>query len=106
MKTITAVELKQKLANDEAVLLIDVRELAEHQSDCIAEACLIPLREFSLEKLPSKSKTIVIHCRSGKRSAQACLNLLAVDPSLDVYSLEGGIIAWQEAGFEVKKSGL
>ncbi len=104
MKTITAAELK-KLLDKKEVLLIDVREPAEHRSECIEGACLIPLNGVSLEGLPLKSKRIVVHCRSGKRSAHACLKLLAEDPSLDIYSLEGGILAWQQAGFHIKKSG-
>ena len=104
MKTITASELKKKLDKDE-ILLIDVREPAEHRSECIDGACLIPLGEISIEKLPSTKRPIVIHCRSGKRSADACAKLLASNPSLDVTSLEGGIVAWSQAGFNVKRSG-
>lgn len=48
---------------------------------------------------------IVIHCGSGKRSADACAKLLKLNPSLDVASLEGGIVAWSQSGFNVKKSG-
>jgi rhodanese-related sulfurtransferase len=103
MKTITASKLKKQLDKDE-VLLIDVREPAEHRSECIDGACLIPLSEISIEKLPSTKRPIVIHCRSGKRSTDACAKLLATDPSLDVSSLEGVIIAWSQAGYNVKKS--
>lgn len=104
MKTITASELKKRLDTDE-VLLIDVREPSEHRSECIDGACLIPLGEISIDKLPSTKRPIVIHCRSGKRSADACAKLLAINPSLDVASLEGGIVAWSQAGFNVKRSG-
>jgi rhodanese-related sulfurtransferase len=104
MKTIIASELKKRLHRDE-ILLIDVREPAEHRSECIDGACLIPLGEISIEKLPSTKRPIVIHCRSGKRSADACAKLLKVNPSLDIASLEGGIVAWSQAGFNVKKSG-
>lgn len=104
MKTIKADELKKRLDKAE-VFLVDVREPAEHRSECIGGACLIPLGEISLEKLPSKSRPIVIHCRSGKRSADTCKRLLEQDPNLEIYSLEGGIIAWQQAGFSIKKSG-
>lgn len=104
METITASELKKKLDKDE-VLLIDVREPAEHRRECIDGACLIPLGEISIDKLPSTKKPIVMHCRSGKRSADACAKLLASNPSLDVASLEGGIVAWSHAGFNVKRSG-
>ncbi|QLH42477.1 MAG: rhodanese-like domain-containing protein [Coxiellaceae bacterium] len=103
MKTITATELKSRLDNAN-VLLIDVREPAEYRSENIEGAYLIPLSQISHEKLPSKNKTIVIHCGSGRRSVEACKKLLAQDPTLDVYSLEGGIKAWEAAGFNVRKS--
>jgi rhodanese-related sulfurtransferase len=102
MKTIKADELRKRLANGE-VLLIDVREPAEYQAECIQEAHLIPLGEITCDKLPSISRPIVIHCRSGKRSEQACQKLLAQNPQLEVYSLEGGIVAWKESGGDVKK---
>jgi len=104
METITSSELKKKLDKDE-VLLIDVREPSEHRSECIDGACLIPLSEISIEKLPSTKRPIVIHCRSGKRSADACAKLLAINPSLDIASLEGGIVGWSQAGLNVKRSG-
>lgn len=104
MKNITALELKNKLDKDE-VMLIDVREPAEHRSECIEGAYLIPLGEISLDRLPSTKKPIVIHCRSGKRSSSACLKLLESNPDLDVASLEGGIVAWMQANYHVKKSG-
>lgn len=104
MKTIKATELKKRLDKDE-VLLVDVREPAEHRAESIDKAYLIPLGEISLEKLPSKSRPIVIHCRSGKRSEDAGKKLLAQDPMLQIYSLDGGIIAWQQAGFDINKSG-
>lgn len=103
MKIMHAKELKKRLAKDE-VILIDVREPAEHRSECIDGACHIPLGQISIDALPSKAKAIVMHCRSGKRSADACIKLLQQDPSLELYSLEGGISAWTQEGFPVKKS--
>ena len=103
MKTIKVNDLKKKLDNNE-VLLIDVREHHEHQACSIEGAHLIPLGEISLDKLPSKSLPIVIHCGSGKRSAEACNKLLEKDPGLELYSLEGGIKAWKDAGFSVRAS--
>ncbi len=103
MKTITALELKKRLDTQE-VLLIDVREPCEYKSESIDGACLIPLGEISIDKLPSTKRPIVLHCRSGKRSMDACAKLLASEPSLDVASLEGGIVAWSQAGFPVQKS--
>lgn len=103
MKTITVAELKKRLDNKE-VFLIDVREPIEHRSERIDGACLIPLAEIDVSHIPDRTKPVVIHCRSGKRSAQACAKLLEKDFNLELYSLEGGIAAWSAAGFEVKKN--
>lgn len=102
MKLIIPIELKQKLDDDE-VLLIDVRETIEHQDGYIDGSCLIPLGEISIERLPSNKGPIVIYCRSGKRSVDACIKLSEMDPSLDLYSLDGGIIAWEQAGYSKLK---
>lgn len=104
MKTITATELKKKL-DEGTVVLVDVREPAEHQGAHIHGTHLIPLSTVSPERLPKKNQPLVLYCRSGRRSADACKQLLHKDASLDVCSLEGGIIAWQEAGFPIKTSG-
>lgn len=103
MKIISAAELKQCL-DDDSILLIDVREPTEHYAESIDGAHLIPLSDICCEKLPSTSKTIVLHCRLGKRSLQAGYKLLAENPNLDLSSLEGGIVAWCESGFDTKKS--
>lgn len=101
VKTINVADLKEKLNNQE-VSLIDVRELVEYRAEYIEEASLIPLAEISQEKLLTTSKPIVIHCRSGKRSEDACKKLLIQNPTLDLYNLEGGIMAWKAAGYPVK----
>ena len=103
MQKIHAEDLKKLLDEDKAIL-IDVREPSEHQSKSIPCASLIPLSEICLQKLPKSSKKIVIHCHSGKRSLAACEKLIRENSSLNVYSLDGGILAWEQAGFELKKS--
>lgn len=103
MKTITASELNHKLEKNE-ILLIDVREPDEYKSEHIDAAHLIPLGEISSKKLPDTTRPIAIYCRSGKRSADAWVKLLAENPSLEVYSLEGGIIAWRNAGYNVTQA--
>ena len=91
--------LKKWLKNDEAVL-IDVRELAEYQESKIDQAHLIPLGEISINSLPDfKNKKLVLHCRSGKRSLTAGAKLLEENPKLEIYNLEGGIIAWNNCIF-------
>lgn len=101
MQTINVNDLKDKLTKNE-ILLIDVRERHENQVASIAGARLIPLSQISLETLPSTDLPIVIHCASGKRSAEACTRLLQQNPKLTLYSLEGGINAWKSAGYPVE----
>lgn len=102
MKIITAQALKEK-GQKEELFLLDVREKDEWQSGFIQGACLLPLGILCLEKLSCGQKPIVIYCRSGKRSLLACLKILEQDPTLDVASLEGGILAWQENGFPISQ---
>ncbi len=87
--------LKTWLNNNEAVL-IDVREVEENKAERIAEAKLIPLATVTLDKFPDfTGKKIVIHCRSGARSGRACEALSDINPELEFFNLEGGIIAWK-----------
>ncbi|CAM4466870.1 MAG: Inner membrane protein YgaP [Legionellaceae bacterium] len=100
MNLISALELKEHLKKETA-LLIDVREPYEHFAESIIGAKLIPLSEISCDKLPLHNGPIIIHCKLGKRSIDACHKLKQENPSLDLYSLEGGINAWKAMGFEV-----
>lgn len=105
IKTVDAITLKRWLDSGEAVV-VDVREPAEYESENIPGAKLIPLGKISKQLLPDTTgKKLVVHCRSGKRAGSACEKLLAEDPNLEIYNLEGGISAWSEAGLEVKSSG-
>ncbi len=105
IKTVDAKTLKQWLANNEAVV-VDVREPAEHASSKIEGAVLLPLAQVSKNNLPDyQGKKLVVHCHAGMRSSNACQRLLAEDPSLEIYNLEGGIKAWAEAGQVIQCSG-
>lgn len=92
--------LKEWLENNEAIL-IDVRELSEHQANRIKQAQLIPLGELSITALPAlKNKKLVLHCQHGKRSFNGCNKLLMEDPNLEIYNLSGGIYAWNHCEYE------
>ncbi len=105
IKTVDAVTLKRWIDNGEAVL-VDVREPAEHAAEKIESAALLPLGKINKTAIPQTGdKKLVIHCRSGKRSLNACEKLLAEDANLEVYNLEGGISAWGAAGHAVTTSG-
>jgi rhodanese-related sulfurtransferase len=105
IKTVDAATLKHWMQTGEAVV-VDVREPAEHAAEKIEGATLLPLSKVNKNVLPpAQGKKLVIHCRSGKRSTNACEKLLAEDPNLEVYNLKGGISAWGAAGHQVATSG-
>ncbi len=89
----------------EGAILVDVREPAEHASQNIAAAHLAPLGTVSLAKLPNTDGKIIIHCQKGMRGNNACEKLLAENAGLQIFNLDGGIEAWQQAGFATQSSG-
>jgi molybdopterin/thiamine biosynthesis adenylyltransferase/rhodanese-related sulfurtransferase/molybdopterin converting factor small subunit len=96
MRTITATALKQRLDKGEDVAILDVREPQEFELCRIPGSRLVPLGELParLSELDS-TKELVVHCRTGKRSAQAIelLQRAGFTGSL-LANLEGGIDAW------------
>ncbi len=94
--TITPAELKAKFDNGENFALIDVREPHEYEIVNIKGATLIPkdriLSGEALAELP-QDKPIVLHCKSGARSAEALAALHAAGFK-DATHLGGGVLAW------------
>ena len=94
VKEVTVQELEEMFRKDEKFQLIDVREPYEYEISNIG-AELIPLGE--IESDPNKinsNKKVVIHCRSGKRSATAIKALEKKYGFTNLYNLKGGILAW------------
>src|SRR6266536_983572 len=93
---ISAHELKRKLDAIEDFELIDVREPFEFEIARINGAKLIQLGEMAerADEL-QREQTIVIHCHSGGRSAEA-VRLLQQRGFTNVYNLKGGIDAWSD----------
>src|SRR4051812_3850704 len=89
-------ELKRKMEARERFELIDVREPFEFEIARIDGAKLIPLGE-----IPARAddlhaeQTFIVHCHSGRRSAEA-VRLLKQRGFAKVYNLEGGIDAWSD----------
>lgn len=103
-KFIDAKTAKEWLSKNEAII-VDVREPGEYAAMHIAGAKLIPVGTINNDILPElNNKKLIIHCHSGRRGGTACEKLLTSNPNLDVYNLEGGIIAWEKAGFKIEKS--
>ncbi len=104
VKFIQAKTLKQWLDAQEAVL-VDVREPEEFAEERIPGSILQPLAKVSLNNLPDiTNKKLVMHCKGGVRSEFACEKLLAENPKLEVYNLEGGILAWKQHGLRIHSS--
>ena len=94
--TITATELKAMLDGDDKIFLVDVREPNEHEIVSIPGSVLIPKDQFlsgaALERLPQDSR-IVLHCKSGARSAE-CLAVVKNAGFADAVHVGGGVLAW------------
>ena len=84
------------------VRLIDVRTAEEVANGTIPGAEHIPLDQFDPAKLGADDgREIVLYCRSGRRSAMAGAKL-AEATGKPVEHLEGGILAWEEAGLSLE----
>ena len=94
--TISVTELKAKMDAHENFMLIDVREPGEFEIVRIPGSTLIPKQEFlngsALEKLP-QDRPIILHCKSGVRSAE-CLAVLKQAGFADATHVAGGVVAW------------
>ena len=94
--TISVTELKEKIDRKDKFMLIDVREPGEFEIVRIPGSTLIPKQEFlngsALEKLP-QDVPIILHCKSGVRSAE-CLAVLKQAGFADATHVAGGVIAW------------
>jgi len=94
--TITASQLKDMLDRGEDIFLVDVREPNEYEIVSIPGAVLIPKDQFltgaALERLP-QHRQIVLHCKSGVRSAE-CLAVVQGAGYSDAVHVGGGVLAW------------
>ncbi|GIV33967.1 MAG: molybdenum cofactor biosynthesis protein MoeB [Chitinophagales bacterium] len=94
VKEITVQELKAMLDNQEDFQLIDCREPYEYEIVNL-QGELIPLGQILEAKdRIATNKKVVIHCRSGQRSANAIKALEQKYGFENLYNLKGGILAW------------
>lgn len=101
--TISPEELKSLLAQGNCHL-VDVREPAEHAEEHVVGARLIPLGEIGKRAHEiARDQPLVIMCRSGKRGGQAVAKLQSKGFTC-VRNLEGGLLAWKEAGQPVGRA--
>ena len=93
--TITSEEAKKMMDQEDSLIIVDVRTQEEYDAGYIEGAVLIP--DFDIDTkaeslLPDKDATILVYCRSGRRSAIAAQKLVELGYQ-NIYDF-GGIIDW------------
>ncbi len=99
MQQITVTELKAKMDQEVDFLLLDVREPEEYEAYNL-KGLLLPLAGVLAGNLDPieewKDREVVVHCRSGARSMNACM-VLEAQGFRNVKNLVGGVLAWAAA---------
>ena len=99
--TISAQEGKEMIEQGD-IIILDVREQSEYNAGHIENAILLPLGQIESkaeEIIADKEATIIVYCRSGRRSAEAANKLVKLGYK-NIYDM-GGIIEWQNEGYAV-----
>lgn len=101
VKEVEVSELAGMLAEQQAIRLIDVRGPAEIGAGVIPGAEALPLHLLPLRvaEVPRDGQ-VIFYCRTGARSAQACM-FLGQQGYDNVYNLRGGIITWAQNGLPI-----
>jgi rhodanese-related sulfurtransferase len=98
MNNITPEEVKRRLDAGEKLNIVDVREPYEN-ADFNIGGTLIPLGQIQSMQIDEienlKNKEVILYCRSGNRSGQACMFLDAMGFK-NTKNLVGGMLAWEE----------
>lgn len=104
-KNISPQEFHEMITKDPNLQVVDVRTPQEFAAGHIKGARNVDFRnpdfEKNIAKVVKKRKTVLVYCRSGKRSLNA-MNLMVKNGFKDVYNMEGGILAWEKE-YEVEK---
>ncbi len=94
-------EVIESEASNPTVDFINVCTPAEYKEKHIKGVRSVPLDtlHFKIDEL-NKKQTVYIHCRSGNRGRQAIEKLQSLGVTAELVNVEGGILAWEEAGYE------
>ncbi len=107
MNTITPTKLQAIRETNKSACLLDVRTPAEHAQIHVAGVNLVPLDRLSAHSLESiagfsTEQPLYILCHSGSRAKQAA-EKLEKEGCTQCYVVEGGTLAWAEAGLPVNR---
>lgn len=98
-------ETYKKLQENDNIVIIDVREPDEYTAGHLKNSILLPLGTLEQtigSAVKNKETPILVYCRSGNRSKQAQVILLAKGYT-DVTDMSGGFTNWAAAGYPVEK---
>lgn len=96
----TTLEMKER----EDVCVLDVREQWEYEVGHIPDVLHLPMSQIGnrVHDIPT-DKTLIISCKSGQRSGRVT-NWLKHNGYEEVYNMQGGILAWNRAGYAVENA--
>ena len=98
IKEIEAPKLAELLGQKADIQVVDIRQPAEIASGTVPGAEVMPMHTIPLRIQDIKQdKPVVLVCRSGARSAQACM-FLAQNGYENIYNLRGGLMGWAGSG--------
>ncbi len=102
IKEISADDLNRLIQTNDHIELVDIRTPAEITRGVIPNARTLPMHlvPLNLDYFSISANQIVLYCRTGSRSAQACrfLNQQGIH---NVISLRGGMIKWANGGLPI-----
>lgn len=97
MNNISVLELKARMDAGETIHLLDVREPHEN-ADFNIGGTLLPLGKIQIMQIDDiedwKPDEVIVYCRSGNRSGQACM-MLEMQGFANVSNLVGGMLEWE-----------
>ncbi len=106
IKEISVTELSGKFEqNNSNIELIDIRTPAEVARGVLPNAKTLPMHliPLKMEYFSDFTKEYIIYCRTGSRSAQACM-FLNQQGIGNVLNLRGGIMSWAQQGLNIEQN--
>lgn len=99
---LTPADVQKQLKEDQALLVLDVRQPDEYTQGHVADSLLIPLDQLAhrTADLP-RDRPIAVICRSGNRSAVATSILRRA--GFDAHNVAGGMLRWEREGLPMER---
>lgn len=100
-RNISVAEAKAMMDSNPSLLILDVSSEEEYAQGHLKDAINVPLSDLlsGMGEFDTDS-SILVYCRTGRRSAQACSALIERGFT-KVYNMEGGVVAWMNSGYPV-----